>query len=163
MHEFESSLCYALNDDRFQGYKNHVGVLVQKLSEFYLFYCSSSSPLHQPNLGSVIKCYISGLDIFTYSQKLVYNHLFDLVVKGHLVSNLFEEVGGETTINFTVEVFFEKVLDDAYIRYFFNKIDISTNLKRQKSFLRKILGGPHTSNSKDMRQMHEHLVKVSRY
>ena len=76
------------------------------------------------------------------------------------MSNLFEEVGGETTINFTVEIFFEKVLDDAYIRYFFNKIDISTNLERQKSFLRKIIGGPHKSNSKDMRQMHEHLVKV---
>ncbi len=76
------------------------------------------------------------------------------------MSDLFEELGGETIVNFTVELFFEKLLEDAYIRYFFNKNDLRTNLERQKSLLRKIYDGPHKSDSRDMRQTHAHLVKV---
>jgi len=73
--------------------------------------------------------------------------------------SLYERLGGDSVINVAVDIFYQKILADPYISVFFKNVNMTKQIKKQKSFLKKILGGPHSSSGQNMREIHKHLVE----
>jgi len=73
--------------------------------------------------------------------------------------NLYEQLGGEAAVNAAVDVFYRRVLADAYVLPFFEGVDMDKQAAKQKAFLTMAFGGPHNYTGKDMREGHRHLVK----
>ncbi len=73
---------------------------------------------------------------------------------------LFEKLGGEAAVNAAVDLFYRRVLADAYINRFFEGVDMEKQAAKQKAFLTMAFGGPHNYTGKDMREGHKHLVKM---
>ncbi len=71
---------------------------------------------------------------------------------------IFDRLGGESTINVMVDLFYRKVLTDPYINHFFKDVDMTRQVEKQKSFLRKAFDGPSQYDNKQMRRVHKHLV-----
>jgi len=79
---------------------------------------------------------------------------------GGLMSTVYEKLGGEAAINAAVDVFYRKVLGDAYVNRFFEGVDMEKQAGKQKGFLTMVTGGPNSYTGKDMREGHKHLVKM---
>jgi len=77
-----------------------------------------------------------------------------------LMSTVYEQLGGEAAINAAVDVFYRRVLADAYINRFFQGVDMDRQAAKQKAFLTMVTGGPNEYTGKDMREGHKHLVKM---
>jgi len=77
-----------------------------------------------------------------------------------LMSTVYEQLGGEAAINAAVDVFYRRVLADAYINRFFQGVDMDRQASKQKAFLTMVTGGPNEYTGKDMREGHKHLVKM---
>jgi len=75
------------------------------------------------------------------------------------MSTVYEQLGGEAAINAAVDIFYRRVLGDAYIARFFEGIDMEKQAGKQKAFLTMVTGGPNEYTGKDMREGHKHLVK----
>ncbi|MDX8408676.1 MAG: group 1 truncated hemoglobin [Mariprofundales bacterium] len=75
------------------------------------------------------------------------------------MSTLFEQLGGEAAVNAAVDVFYKRVLSDAYVNRFFEGVDMTKQAAKQKAFLTMVFGGPNSYSGKDMRDGHRHLVK----
>jgi len=73
--------------------------------------------------------------------------------------SLYEELGGEAAVNAAVDIFYRKVLSDAYVIRFFEGVDMNVQADKQKAFLTMVFGGPHNYSGKDMRDGHKHLVE----
>ena len=73
--------------------------------------------------------------------------------------SLYERLGGDSVINVTVKLFYQKVLADPYINLFFKDVEMTRQMETQKSFLTKIYGGPHRYDGKTMREVHKPLVE----
>ena len=83
----------------------------------------------------------------------------------HVTGIVHDRLGGETAIDAAVDIFYRRVLADAYINHFFKDADVEkqaarqkTFLTMQKAFLTMVTGGPNTYTGKDMRECHKHLV-----
>ncbi len=74
--------------------------------------------------------------------------------------SLYEQLGGEAAVNAAVDVFYRRVLADAYIVRFFEGVDMEKQAAKQKAFLTMAFGGPHNYSGKDMREGHRHLIKM---
>jgi hemoglobin len=72
---------------------------------------------------------------------------------------MYETLGGAPAIDAAVDIFYRRVLADAYIRPFFEGIDMVKQAAKQKAFLTMVFGGPNKYTGKDMREGHRHLVK----
>ncbi len=75
------------------------------------------------------------------------------------MSTLFEQLGGEAAVNAAVDIFYKRVLSDAYVNRFFEGVDMTKQAAKQKAFLTMVFGGPNNYTGKDMREGHKHLVK----
>jgi len=73
---------------------------------------------------------------------------------------LFEQLGGSAAVNAAVDVFYRRVLADAYVVRFFEGVDMDRQATKQKAFLTMAFGGPHSYTGKDMREGHRHLIKM---
>lgn len=73
--------------------------------------------------------------------------------------NLFEQLGGEAAVNAAVDIFYKKVLSDSLLAPFFANIEMSRQIKKQKSFLTMAFGGPHKYSGRSMRAAHSDMVK----
>ncbi len=73
---------------------------------------------------------------------------------------LFEKLGGAAAVDAAVDLFYRRVLADAYINRFFEGVDMEKQAAKQKAFLTMAFGGPHNYTGKDMREGHKHLVKM---
>jgi len=58
-----------------------------------------------------------------------------------MTEDLYEAVGGRTTLNRAIDVFYKKVLDDDELRPFFKRVDIAHLRSRQVMFVSMLLGG----------------------
>lgn len=58
-----------------------------------------------------------------------------------------------------VDLFYQKVLADDRINYFFDGIDMDRQRKMQKAFLTFALGGPNNYSGRGMRAAHKRLVE----
>jgi len=74
-------------------------------------------------------------------------------------NSLYDQLGGEAAVNAAVDVFYRRVLADAYVVPFFEGVDMEKQAAKQKAFLTMAFGGPHNYSGKDMREGHRHLVK----
>ncbi len=74
--------------------------------------------------------------------------------------SLYEQLGADAAVNAAVDVFYRRVLADAYVIRFFEGVDMEKQAAKQKAFLTMAFGGPHNYSGKDMREGHRHLVKM---
>lgn len=73
--------------------------------------------------------------------------------------SLYEALGGEGAVNAAVDIFYRRVLGDAYVARFFEGVDMEKQAGKQKAFLTMVFGGPNNYSGKDMREGHKHLVE----
>ena len=73
--------------------------------------------------------------------------------------SLYEDLGGEAAVNAAVDVFYRRVLADAYVNRFFEGVDMDKQAGKQKAFLTMVFGGPNNYTGLDMRKGHRHLVQ----
>jgi hemoglobin len=76
------------------------------------------------------------------------------------MSTVYEQLGGEPAFDAAVDIFYRRVLADAYIKRFFEGVDMARQAAKQKAFLIMVTGGPNKYTGKDMREGHRHLVKM---
>ncbi|MDX8407482.1 MAG: group 1 truncated hemoglobin [Mariprofundaceae bacterium] len=75
-------------------------------------------------------------------------------------ATVYEQIGGAAAVDAAVDVFYRRVLADAYVNRFFEGVDMDKQAVKQKAFLTMVMGGPHNYTGKDMREGHKHLVKM---
>ena len=73
--------------------------------------------------------------------------------------SLYNQLGGEDTIDAVVDHFYENILKDQRLNSFFKGIDMQKQGKLMKSFLTYAFGGPHEYSGEDLRSAHVHLVE----
>ncbi|PJB72576.1 MAG: group 1 truncated hemoglobin [Alphaproteobacteria bacterium CG_4_9_14_3_um_filter_47_13] len=72
---------------------------------------------------------------------------------------LFERIGGEFTINAVVDEFYDRVLNDDRINYFFDNISMDMQIRKLKVFLKLAFEEQKTYPSFEMRKAHAPLVE----
>jgi len=75
-----------------------------------------------------------------------------------VVASLYDQLGGAGAVDAAVAIFYRRVLSDAYIKVFFEGVDMEKQAAKQNAFLTMVLGGPNSYTGKDMRVGHQHLV-----
>jgi len=73
--------------------------------------------------------------------------------------SLYDQLGGAAAIDAAVDIFYRRVLSDAYIKVFFESTDMAKQAAKQKAFLTMVFGGPNSYTGLDMREGHKHLVE----
>lgn len=73
--------------------------------------------------------------------------------------SIFSKIGGVNAVNQAVDLFYDKVLADPTVNFFFKDADMNVQRGKMKSFLLMALGGPAKFSGKDMRTAHTHLVR----
>ncbi len=73
--------------------------------------------------------------------------------------SLYDQLGGAAAIDAAVDIFYRRVLSDAYIKVFFEDTDMVRQAQKQKAFLTMVFGGPNNYTGMDMREGHKHLVE----
>jgi hemoglobin len=63
------------------------------------------------------------------------------VIIDRMTEDLYELVGGRSTLNAAIDVFYKKVLDDDELRPFFKRVDMAHLRSRQVMFVSMLLGG----------------------
>jgi hemoglobin len=71
---------------------------------------------------------------------------------------LYEKLGGEQTIITVVQKFYEKILADARVCYFFLDVNMTQQMNKQKLFLTLLFDGPHEYAGRGMHTAHARLV-----
>lgn len=71
--------------------------------------------------------------------------------------SLYARVGGQGAINAAVDLFYEKLLADDRVNFFFDDVNMKVQIRKQKEFLSAVLGGPEPWTGKDMRKAHANL------
>jgi len=75
-------------------------------------------------------------------------------------ATVYDQIGGSAAVDAAVDIFYRRVLADAYVVRFFEGVDMEKQAVKQKAFLTMVMGGPHNYTGKDMREGHKHLVKI---
>jgi len=75
-------------------------------------------------------------------------------------ASVYDQIGGSVAVDAAVDVFYRRVLADAYVVRFFQGVDMTKQAAKQKAFLTMVMGGPHNYTGKDMREGHRHLIKM---
>ncbi len=72
-------------------------------------------------------------------------------------STLYQRLGGKPAIDAAVDLFYNKVLKDEWLRPFFDGVDMERQRRQQEMFLTMAFGGPDQYTGKNLRQAHAHL------
>lgn len=72
--------------------------------------------------------------------------------------SLYERLGGGGAIDAAVDLFYRKVLADDLLSPFFDGVDMTGQIAKQKAFLTMVTGGPNEYTGADMREAHKGLV-----
>jgi len=73
-------------------------------------------------------------------------------------ASLYDQLGGTAAVDAAVDIFYRRVLSDAYVTPFFEGVDMDKQAAKQKAFLTMVFGGPNNYTGLDMREGHKHLV-----
>ena len=73
--------------------------------------------------------------------------------------SLYDRLGGAAAVEAAVDKFYERVLADDRINYFFDGVDMNKQRHKQKFFLTVAFGGPNKYQGLNMREGHKHLVE----
>ncbi len=71
----------------------------------------------------------------------------------------YKELGGEEAVNKAVDLFYNKVMADPAVNYFFEGIDMDTQRRMQKAFMNFAFGGSLPYAGRDLTAAHARLVK----
>ena len=74
---------------------------------------------------------------------------------------LYEQLGGSSTINVAVDLFFLKAMEDDSISPFFRWTHMRQEWDKPKAYLVHILGGPSIYEEKDIAEINAHLRTYS--
>ena len=72
-------------------------------------------------------------------------------------ASLYQRIGGKTAVHAAVDLFYEKVLADERVKHFFDDVNMTAQIRKQKEFLSTALGAPTAWTGKDMRAAHQGL------
>ncbi|WP_064792401.1 group I truncated hemoglobin [Shewanella woodyi] len=75
------------------------------------------------------------------------------------MTTLFEQLGGNASVDAAVDIFYRKVLSDDSISHFFDDVDMDRMRAMQKSFLTMAFGGPNGYTGSSLREAHAPLLK----
>ena len=70
---------------------------------------------------------------------------------------LYDRIGGAEAISTAVDVFYEKILSDERINFFFENIDMTLQKHQQSMFLSMLGGEVGGYDGRDMSQAHARL------
>jgi len=87
------------------------------------------------------------------------HHSLDDEAEQPVEKTLYDQLGGAAAIDAAVDIFYRRVLSDAYIKVFFEGTDMAKQAVKQKAFLTMVFGGPNNYTGLDMREGHKHLVE----
>jgi hemoglobin len=73
------------------------------------------------------------------------------------MTSIFEQIGGAAAVDAAVDIFYRKVLGDPLISAFFDDVDMERQIRKQKSFLTMVFGGPNRYSGKGLRNAHKHM------
>lgn len=71
------------------------------------------------------------------------------------MSTLYEKLGGEEAIAKVVDYFYDLVLQDDTVNYFFKNTDMEKQRRHQTKFISFALGGPNQYTGGSMAKVHE--------
>ena len=71
--------------------------------------------------------------------------------------SLYEEIGGKPAVDAAVDIFYDKILADNSINYFFTDMNMRQQRMKMKLFLYYALGGEGQYSGKDLRSSHKDL------
>jgi len=74
--------------------------------------------------------------------------------------SLFAQLGGAAAVDAAVDKFYRRVLGDDRVNRFFEGVDMDKQATKQKAFLTMAFGGPNNYSGLDMKQGHDHLLKM---
>lgn len=110
------------------------------------------------------KCPIDGKDadpaISTEYEEIAYHFCSDACrtkFQAEREASLYHRLGGKAAIDAAVERFYEKVLSDERVNFFFDDVNMNTQRRKQKEFLSFAFGSPVAWTGKDMRAAHKNL------
>ena len=70
------------------------------------------------------------------------------------MATLYNKLGGEPALKAVVDKFYEFMLADPIVNYFFESIDMNKQRQRQFQFLTLVTGGPNIYEGTDMKAAH---------
>lgn len=108
-------------------------------------------------LGLVLPVILSNLSM---AGRLMPEDTADDAPAASGAASVYDQIGGAAAVDAAVDVFYRRVLADAYVNRFFQGVDMEKQAAKQKAFLTMVMGGPHNYTGKDMREGHRHLVKM---
>jgi len=68
--------------------------------------------------------------------------------------SLYDEIGGEASIDAALDKFYPKILEDARVSVLFEGIDMARLKKHARAFLTMAFGGPNHYEGRDLRAAH---------
>jgi truncated hemoglobin YjbI len=68
--------------------------------------------------------------------------------------SLYEEIGGEASIDAALDKFYPKILGDPRVNFLFEGIDMTRLRKHARAFLTMAFGGPNQYGGRDLRTAH---------
>lgn len=75
------------------------------------------------------------------------------------LDSLYDRIGGRIAVSETVQLFYDKVLEDENLSPFFEGVDMDRLNAIQVAFVSMAFGGPKEYSGKDLRSAHQHLVE----
>jgi hemoglobin len=69
---------------------------------------------------------------------------------------LYEEIGGEASIDASLDKFYPKIVGDPRVSFLFEGIDMARLRKHARAFLTMAFGGPNQYQGRDLRAAHAH-------
>ena len=73
--------------------------------------------------------------------------------------SLFQDIGGESAVSATVDLFYDKVLADPEVNYFFDGMMMNGQKKMLRHFVTFAFGGPNDYTGTGMREAHTRQVE----
>ncbi|TMT85211.1 group 1 truncated hemoglobin [Haloterrigena sp. H1] len=70
---------------------------------------------------------------------------------------LYERLGGEDAIAAVVDEFYDRVVADEQVAYYFEDVDMQQQRAHQTQFISSVAGGPIEYSGDDMETAHDHL------
>jgi len=71
--------------------------------------------------------------------------------------SVFERLGGTVSIDVAVDRFYDRVVGDPELAFFFDQVDLRHQRSHQKAFLAMALGGPRGYEGRRLGEAHAHL------
>lgn len=72
--------------------------------------------------------------------------------------SLYEEIGGEASIDAALDKFYPKILGDPRVNFLFQGVDMGRLKKHARAFLTMAFGGPNHYEGRDLRNAHKKAV-----